>query len=63
MSDSCKIKPVTKRHFQKTVYDASGISPTIRDGHGDVVRIILNDIEKTEYKKEEKEESLEEWFG
>jgi DNA (cytosine-5)-methyltransferase 1 len=29
-----------KDKFQKTVYDTEGISPTVREGHGDVVRIM-----------------------
>ena len=36
-----KIQVTIKAEFQKTVYDAKGINPTIRDGHGDVVRIAI----------------------
>ena len=36
-----KIRVEIKADFQKTVYDKKGISPTIRDGHGDVVRIAI----------------------
>ena len=34
-----KIEVAIKADFQKTVYDPRGISPTMRDGHGDVIRI------------------------
>ena len=37
-----KIICLIKDKFQKTVYDKNGISPTIRDGHGDVIRINEN---------------------
>lgn len=36
------VQPMTDRHFQKTVYNPSGVSPTMREGHGDVVRIAEN---------------------
>jgi len=39
-SSSTPIQIAIKDKFQKTVYDPEGISPTIREGHGDVVRII-----------------------
>ncbi|MHA1286230.1 MAG: DNA (cytosine-5-)-methyltransferase [Candidatus Thorarchaeota archaeon] len=35
-----RIRPITGRHFQKTAYEPEGISPTIREGYGDVVRIL-----------------------
>jgi len=34
-----KVKPELDVGFQKSVYNPSGISPTVREGHGDVVRI------------------------
>jgi len=30
---------IVKDKFQKSVYDTKGISPTLREGHGDVIRI------------------------
>lgn len=44
--------PLTSRHFQKTVYDPQGISPTVREGHGDVVRVceVANTISSRYYK-------------
>ena len=33
------IQIAIKDKFQKTVYDTTGISPTVREGHGDVIRI------------------------
>jgi len=38
-SKSKTIRIEIKDTFQKTVYNIKGISPTIREGHGDVVRI------------------------
>jgi len=37
---SKNIKTHIKDKFQKTVYNINGISPTVREGHGDVIRII-----------------------
>jgi len=39
-SGSKNIKTYIKDKFQKTVYNINGISPTVREGHGDVIRII-----------------------
>jgi len=39
-----KIQVAIKAEFQKTAYDCDGISPTIRDGHGDVVRIQVHSL-------------------
>ena len=36
-----KIQVAIKAEFQKTAYDTNGISPTVRDGHGDVVRVAI----------------------
>jgi len=35
-----KIEKEIDAKFQKTVYHPKGISPTVREGHGDVVRIV-----------------------
>lgn len=39
INENRKIKIKIKDKFQKTIYDITGIAPTLREGHGDVIRI------------------------
>jgi len=41
-----------KDKFQKQIYDSRGIAPTLREGHGDIIKVILGDIKKKRDKKE-----------
>lgn len=41
VNEESEIQVAIKAKFQKTAYDTNGISPTVRDGHGDVVRVAI----------------------
>jgi len=38
--DNLVVQKLTDAGFQKDAYDSDGLSPTVREGHGDVVRIL-----------------------
>ena len=50
-----KILKVGKSHFQKTVYNPKGIAPTMREGHGDVIRILDSSTSSQELEDSTKE--------